>query len=77
MRKVRADTYPSTTDLDLIEAVIPHHMLDEYLEILIDKVDHGRFPSSCLLRRINRISECLPQRDHEADDEPEAAEVKA
>jgi hypothetical protein len=39
MRKVRADTYPSTTDLDLIEAVIPGHMLDEYVEILIDKVD--------------------------------------
>ena len=52
-------------------------MLDEYLEILIDKVDHDRFPSICLLRRINRIIECLPQRDHEADDEPEAAEVKA
>jgi len=39
MRKVRADTYPSMTDLDLIETVIPHHMLDEYVEILIDKVD--------------------------------------
>src|SRR5436190_1213998 len=70
MRKVRADTYPSMTDLDLIETVIPHHMLDEYVEILIDKVDDDRFPSICLLRRINRIIECLPQRDHEADDEP-------
>ena len=44
-RKVRADTYPSTTDLDLIEAVIPRHMLDEYVEILIDKVDDDRYPS--------------------------------
>jgi hypothetical protein len=77
MRKVRADTYPSTTDLDLREAVIPHYLLDEYVEILIDKVDDDRFPSICLLRRINRIIECLPQRDHEADEEPEAAEVKA
>jgi hypothetical protein len=77
MRKVRADTYPSTTDLDLIEAVIPHHMLDDYVEILIEKVDDDRFPSICLLRRINRIIECLPQRGHGADEEPEADEVKA
>ena len=77
MRKVRADTYPSTTDLDLIEAVIPHHMLDEYVEILIDKVDDDRFPSICLLRRINRIIECLPHRDHQTDEEPKADEVNS
>jgi len=74
--KVRADTYPSTTDLDLIEAVIPHHLLDEYVEILIEKVDDDRFPSICLLRRINRLIECLPQHAHEADEEPEADAVK-
>ena len=77
MRKVRADTYPSTTDLDLIEAVIPHYLLDEYVEILIDKVDDDRFPSIGLLRRINRIIECLPQRDHEVNEEPEGDEVMA
>jgi hypothetical protein len=77
MRKVRADTYPSTTDLDLIEAVIPRHMLDEYVEILIDKVDENRYPSISLLRRIKRLIECLPNRDHDIDEEPAAEEVKA
>jgi hypothetical protein len=77
MRKVRADTYPSTTDLDLIEAVIPRHMLDEYVEILIEKVDDDCYPSIDLLRRIKRLIECLPGRDREIDEEPAADEVKA
>jgi hypothetical protein len=82
MRKVRADTYPSTTELDLIEAMIPRHMFDEYLEILIDKVDDECYPSISLLRRIKRMIECLPHRDHvtddhEIDEEPATDEVKA
>ena len=82
LRKVRADTYPSTTDLDLIETVIPCHMLDEYVEVLIDKLDDDRYPSLSLLRRIKRMIECLPHRDHETDDheideEPATDEVKA
>lgn len=56
--------------------MIPHYLLDEYVEILIDKVDDDRFPSICLLRRINRIIECLPQRAHEVDEEPEQDAVK-
>ena len=76
MRKVRADTYPSTTDLDLIEAVIPRHMLDEYLGILIDKVDDDCYPSIDLLRRIKRMIECLPDRDREMDEQQAADEVE-
>ena len=77
MRKVRADTYPSTTDLDLIEAVIPHHLLDEYVEILIEKVDDEHFRAFACCARIHRIIECLPQHAHEADEEPEADAAKA
>ena len=52
-------------------------MLDEYVEILIDKVDDDRYPSISLLRRIKRMIECLPHRDYEIDEEPAADEVKA
>ena len=37
LEKVRTDTYPSATELDLIENVIPCSMLGEYIEILLDK----------------------------------------
>jgi hypothetical protein len=83
LRKVRADTYPSATQLDLIERTIPRFMIDEYLQVLIDKVDDDRYPSTDLLRRIKRVIECLPRRDDEsdegpaADDEPAAEAAKA
>ena len=52
-------------------------MLDEYVQILIDKVDDDRCPSISLLRRIKRLIECLPDRDREIDEESAAGEVKA
>ncbi|HEY2831930.1 MAG TPA: hypothetical protein VGJ14_05850 [Sporichthyaceae bacterium] len=77
MRKVRTDTYPSTTDLDLIEAVIPHHMLDEYVEILIEKVESARFPSIGCCAGSTALSSAYRSTIHEADEEPEADAVKA
>jgi hypothetical protein len=77
LRKVRADTYPSATQMDLIETVIPRYMLDEYLRVLVDKVDDDRYPSIDLLRRIKRVIECLPLRYDESDEEPAAEAAKA
>lgn len=77
LRRVRADIYPSTTYLDLIETMIPRHMLDEYLEVLVDKVDSDRYPSLDLLRRIQRVIECLPRRDIGCDEEPAAKASEA
>ncbi|TWF77341.1 hypothetical protein FHX44_113249 [Pseudonocardia hierapolitana] len=65
LEKVREDAYPSTTHLDLIEQSIPHYMIPEYLEVLMDKVEQDRFPSVPMLRRIRSVSECLPRHDHD------------
>lgn len=60
LEKVREDPYPSTTHLDLIEQLIPRHMVPEYLAVLMDKVERDRFPSIPMLRRMKRVAECLP-----------------
>ncbi|MFR9806800.1 hypothetical protein ACL02T_31580 [Pseudonocardia sp. RS010] len=53
---VRQDPFPSGTQLDLIEESIPAHMVPEYVELLIDKSREGCFPSTDVLRRIQRMS---------------------
>ena len=69
LKKVRADRYPSSTQLDLIERTIPRQMLDDYVDVLIDKVDDDRYPSIELLRRIRRLIPCLPRGHHERDED--------
>jgi hypothetical protein len=59
--KVSEDLYPSPTYLDLIEQAIPCYMIPEYLEVLMDKAEQDRFPSLPMLRRILRVSACLPR----------------
>ncbi|MCE0763834.1 hypothetical protein LWC35_13075 [Pseudonocardia kujensis] len=53
---VRQDPFPSGTQLDLIEESIPAHMVPEYVEVLIEKSREGCFPSTDVLRRIQRMS---------------------
>jgi hypothetical protein len=53
---VREDPYPSGTQLDLIEESIPAEMVPEYVEVLIEKSREGCFPSTDVLRRIQRMS---------------------
>jgi len=60
MDHVREDPYPSVTQMTLIEESIPLDMVDEYLDILLEKVVHDRFPSVPMMRRIQRVAESLP-----------------
>ncbi|MFC5948107.1 hypothetical protein ACFQH9_07445 [Pseudonocardia lutea] len=53
---VRQDPFPSGTQLDLIEESIPAGMVPEYVELLIEKSREGCFPSTDVLRRIQRMS---------------------
>ena len=57
---IRDDPYPSVTQMNILEQTIPLDMVDEYLEILGDKVTASRFPSIPMLRRLQRIAESLP-----------------
>lgn len=58
--KVRSDPYPSATQLEIIEEVIPDEMLPDYLEVLIEKVAEDNWPSIPMLRRISRVASSLP-----------------
>lgn len=60
MDHVREDPYPSVTQMTLIEESIPLDMVDEYLDILLEKVVRDRFPSVPMMRRIQRVAESLP-----------------
>jgi hypothetical protein len=71
LEKVRAETYPSATELDRIENTIPCGMLGEYIQVLLDKIRADRYPSISLTRRIQRVIECLP------DSEPEEELLEA
>ena len=61
--KVRQDTYPSTTQMSMIEQALATspQLIPDYLDALLDKVADDRFPSISLLERIAAVAEMLPQ----------------
>jgi hypothetical protein len=61
LEKVRSDPYPSSTQLAIIEQVLPREMTGDYLQVLIDKAAQDKFPSIPMLRRISRVAESLPK----------------
>ena len=67
LHKVRHDTYPSSTYMDLIERWIPRKLVDDYLEVLVEKVSESEFPSIDLLHRIRCVIARLPRHDHDDD----------
>ena len=60
LEKVRNDPYPSSTQLSIIEEVIPRELVPDYLDVLIDKAGQDDFPSIPMLRRISRVASSLP-----------------
>jgi hypothetical protein len=60
LEKIRADRYPSSTQMEIVEQVIPQAMVPDYLEVLLDKVGQDSVPSVPLLRRISRVASSLP-----------------
>jgi hypothetical protein len=60
MERVRADHYPSTTEMSMIEEMLPREMVPDYLDILMDKLVEDTWPSMDMLRRVRRVAETLP-----------------
>jgi hypothetical protein len=58
--RIREDPFPSVTQMNILEQTIPLAMVDEYLDILADKVTASHFPSIPMLRRLQRVAESLP-----------------
>jgi hypothetical protein len=59
LQKVRTDTYPSFTQLNILEQTLPPSLHGDYLSILFEKVADERFPSTSMLRRIQRFADQL------------------
>jgi hypothetical protein len=58
---VARDTYPSVTQMNLLEQSITPDLVDDYVAVLLSKVDDDRWPSLDIIRRLQRIANALPQ----------------
>jgi hypothetical protein len=58
--KVRRDRYPSSTQMSIIEEVLPPPLLSWYVELLLDKVAQDNRPSIPMLHRIQRVIGSMP-----------------
>jgi hypothetical protein len=61
LKRVRDDKYPSSTEMDLIEQIIPPQLLPRYAEVLLDKVAQENHPSIPMLQRLQAVINRLPQ----------------
>ena len=55
LSKIRSDMYPSSTQMDILEQMIPRGMASEYFDVLLEKVAVDQWPSVSLLARMSRL----------------------
>ena len=60
LEKVREERYPSSTQLTIIEEVLPPQLLSRYVEVLLEKVAQDERPSIPMLQRIQRVIGRMP-----------------
>ncbi len=56
MDKIRTDKYPSSTQMDILEQMIPRALASEYFDVLLEKVAMDQWPSNSLLARMSRLT---------------------
>jgi hypothetical protein len=52
LSKVKDDTYPSATTLDLLEQLITPEELPAYAGVLMEKIARDTYPSASMMKRI-------------------------
>jgi hypothetical protein len=60
LEKVRNERYPSSTQMTMIEEVLPPQLLSRYVEVLLEKVAQDERPSIPMLQRIQRVIDAMP-----------------
>ena len=60
LERVRQENYPSTTQMDVLEEIIPPDLMRDYINVLLEKTLTSRWPSISLLRRLQRVMARLP-----------------
>jgi hypothetical protein len=53
--RIRSDTYPSATQMDMLESIASRRMLLEYLLHLMDRVQADTYPSIPMMHRVRRL----------------------
>ena len=71
IEKVRQDKYPSFTQMELIEESIPPELIEDYFEVLAEKVMGDEFPSIPMMRRLQRVAHSLPSQAQVGRAEPD------
>lgn len=56
LEKIEADTYPSATQMDLVEELLEPQMVERYARTLMAKLSASMYPSIDLLHRIRRLA---------------------
>lgn len=59
LEKIRADKYPSSTQMNMLEQTLPPQLTREYVNVLLEKVITDQTPSIPMLKRIQRIANAL------------------
>jgi hypothetical protein len=59
LAKIRQDNHPSTTEMDLLEELMPPDMVRDYVNVLLEKTLSSRWPSISILRRLQRVTQRL------------------
>lgn len=57
--KIRTDKYPSATQMNMLEDMIPRQLALEYFDVLLEKVAADQWPSVSLLARMSRLTETM------------------
>jgi hypothetical protein len=60
LEHIRKDTYPSTTQMTILEEILPPELVRDYVNVLLEKLLMGNYPSVPMLRRVQRVAQALP-----------------
>ncbi len=55
MAHVAEDRYPSATQMDSIELQIPREELEDFIDLLVEKLLESRYPSIPMMHRVERL----------------------
>ena len=55
LERVRHENYPSTTQMDVLEEIIPPDLMRDYINVLLEKTLTSRWPSISIVRRLQRM----------------------
>jgi hypothetical protein len=55
--KIRGDTYPSTTHMNMLESVATDRVLIEYVLHLVERIGEEPHPSIPMMNRVQRLAQ--------------------